>query len=50
MDEEICKLRDILNSLIANNAEYDKILEKSRELDVLIIRFMNGQSTYKNSK
>jgi uncharacterized protein YdcH (DUF465 family) len=47
LNKEIARLKDVLNTLIAKNADYAEILKVSRELDKLIAKAMNqnhGQS------
>ena len=39
LNEEICKLRDKLNSSIASGEDYSKTYELSVELDELIAQF-----------
>ncbi|MDF2879078.1 MAG: hypothetical protein K0S30_2174 [Clostridia bacterium] len=38
LNKEIARLKDVLNTLIAKNADYAEILKVSRELDKLIAK------------
>lgn len=46
LDDEICRLREKLNSSILAGEKYEKILKISEELDQLIARYY--QTTLKN--
>jgi uncharacterized protein YdcH (DUF465 family) len=41
LNKEIARLKNVLNTLIAKNADYAEILKVSRELDKLIAKVMN---------
>ncbi|MDF2596517.1 MAG: Spo0E like sporulation regulatory protein [Clostridia bacterium] len=45
LNEEITRLKNTLNTLIAKNADYAEILKVSRELDKLIAKVMNQKHT-----
>ena len=40
IDDDICILREKLHSLILENADYDKVLKLSQELDKIITEFI----------
>lgn len=53
-EDKIDELRDELYSLIFQEADYNKVLEKSKELDECITEFtikeLNGTSSYKQEE